>query len=288
MILPCSQVITRDGFLSAACDGRAGNPEDNEQAPERGPASGSYAWKEALRQGIRFHGADALLPRLYGHAAPVFSYLPADALVVVVDSVECAAAARNAFEEAEERYSLVGEEEGYPAPAELVVPEAELVGRALPRPDARLRRDRGSPLRAEGPAARGTRGWTGTRRSGEAPPPPPRKGSSTRWPTEAKAWWKRGDRFIVSSLSPSQVDRMEDFLSRYAVPLSRVDSLREALSRNRGVFLCGSEVTRGFRAPELRAAIVTESEIFGEKARARHPRRSGSPSPRSSRSRTCA
>ena len=118
MILPCSQVITRDDFLSAACDGHA---------PKRGLASRPYAWQEAFRHGIRFHGADALLPRLYGHAAPVFSYLPADAFVVAVDSVECAAAARNAFAEAEETYALAGEDEGYPAPSELVVPEAGLV-----------------------------------------------------------------------------------------------------------------------------------------------------------------
>ena len=109
VILPCSQVITRDDFLAAACDG------------------GDRPWSDLLRQGIRFHGADALLPRLYGHASPVFSYLPTDALVVAVDSVECVAAARNTFVEAEENYALAGEEGGYPAPSELVVPEAELV-----------------------------------------------------------------------------------------------------------------------------------------------------------------
>ena len=259
VILPCSQVITRDDCLSAACDGLAPGP---------------FAWKEILRQGIRFHGADALLPRLYGHAAPVFSYLPADTLVVAVDSVECIAAARNTFEEAEEKYALTGEEGGYPAPSELVMPEAELVAALSGVPMLAFDGIEVPPFgRKE--QLRGDAGVDGNEEIRRSTATASSEGLLYPLAEEAKAWWKRGDRFIVSSLSPSQVDRMEDFLSRYAVPLSRVDTLREALSRDRGVFLCGSEVTRGFRAPELRAAIVTESEIFGEKARARRPRKEG-------------
>ncbi|MDP2658410.1 MAG: transcription-repair coupling factor, partial [Candidatus Deferrimicrobium sp.] len=255
VILPCSQVITRDDCLSAACDGRADRP-----------------WSDLLRQGIRFHGADALLPRLYGHAAPVFSYLPEDALVVAVDSVECVAAARNTFEEAEEKYALTGEEEGYPAPSELVMPEAELVAALSGVPMLAFDGIEVPPFGRKEPL-RGDAGVDGNEEIRRSTATASSEGLLYPLAEEAKAWWKRGDRFIVSSLSPSQVDRMEDFLSRYAVPLSRVDTLREALSRDRGVFLCGSEVTRGFRAPEFRAAIVTESEIFGEKARARRPRK---------------
>ena len=275
VILPCSQVITRDDCLSAACDGRdedAGGPSGMEQAPKRGLASGSFAWKETLRQGIRFHGADALLPRLYGHASPVFSYLPADALVVAVDSVECAAAARNAFEEAEENYALAGEEGGYPVPSDLVVPDTELFVSLSAVPMLAFDGIEVPPFGRKEPL-RGDAGVDGNEEIRRSTATASSEGLLYPLAEEAKVWWKRGDRFIVSSLSPSQVDRMEDFLSRYAVPLSRVDTLREALSRDRGVFLCGSEVTRGFRAPELRTAIVTESEIFGEKARARRPRK---------------
>jgi len=275
VILPCSQVITRDDRLSAACDGRAedvGDLNGMEQAPKRGLASGSFAWKETLRQGIRFHGADALLPFLYGDAAPVFSYLPADALVVAVDSVECVAAVRNTFEETEEKYALTGEREGYPAPSELVVPEAELVAALSGIPMLAFDGIEVPPFGRKEPL-RGDAGVDGNEEIRRSTATASSEGLLYPLAEEAKAWWKRGDRFIVSSLSPSQVDRMEDFLSRYSVPLSRVDTLREALSRDRGVFLCGSEVTRGFRAPELRAAVVTESEIFGEKVRARRPRK---------------
>ena len=254
VILPCSQVITRDDFLAAACDG------------------GDRPWSDLLRQGIRFHGADALLPRLYGHASPVFSYLPTDALVVAVDSVECVAAARNTFVEAEENYALAGEEGGYPAPSELVVPEAELVAALSGVPMLAFDGIEVPPFGRKDPL-RGDAGVDGNEEIRRSTATASSEGLLYPLAEEAKAWWKRGDRFVVSSLSPSQVDRMEDFLSRYAVPLSRVDTLREALSRDRGVFLCGSEVTRGFRAPELRAAVVTESEIFGEKARARRARK---------------
>jgi transcription-repair coupling factor (superfamily II helicase) len=275
VILPCSQVITRDDFLSAACDGRAGDvggPDRTSPAPDRGSASGPLAWKETLRQGIRFHGADALLPRLYGRAAPVFSYLPADALVMAVDSVECIAVARNTFEEAEEKYALTGEEGGYPAPSELVVPEAELVAALSGVPMLAFDGIEVPPFGRKEPL-RGDAGVDGNEEIRRSTATASSEGLLYPLAEEAKAWWKRGDRFIVSSLSPSQADRMEDFLSRYNVPLSRVDTPREALSRDGGVFLCVSEVTRGFRAPELRAAIVTESEIFGEKVRARRPRK---------------
>src|SRR5512143_226074 len=272
VVLPCTQVITRDVYLSAACGGSGDGPEDAGHAPERGRASRSYAWQEAFRHGIRFHGADALLPRLYGHASPIFSYLPADALVVAVDSVECAAAARNNFEEAEENYALAGEEEGYPAPPELVAPEAELIATLSGVPMLAFDGIEVPPFGRKEPL-RGDAGVDGNEEIRRSTATASSEGLLYPLAEEAKAWWKRGDRFIVSSLSPSQVDRMRDFLSRYAVPLTRVDTLREALSRDRGVVLCGSEVRRGFRAPELRTAVVTESEIFGEKVRARRPRK---------------
>ena len=255
VVLPCSQVITRDDYLSSACAGRDDRP-----------------WSDALRQGIRFHGADSILPRLYGCATPVVSYLPGDALVVAVDSVECIASARNTFEEAEENYAVAGEEGGYPAPRELVAPEAELVAALSGIPMLAFDGIEVPPFGRKEPL-RGDAGVDGNEEIRRSTATASSEGLLYPLAEEAKAWWKRGERFIVTSLSPSQVDRMEDFLSRYAVPLTRVDTLREALSRERGVFLCGSEVTRGFRAPELRTAIVTESEIFGEKARARRTRK---------------
>src|SRR3970040_2305082 len=49
VLLPCSQVITREEYLSAASEGQDDRP-----------------WSEALRQGIRFYGAAAIFPPLYG------------------------------------------------------------------------------------------------------------------------------------------------------------------------------------------------------------------------------
>ena len=249
-------MITRDAFLAAAVSGREGAP-----------------WAGTIRQGIRFHGAEALLPRLYGGAAPVFSYLP-----------ERVRGGRGRFR---------------------LVP--------LRRPERLRRRageldpggGRGGVPAARGAVRRGRRSGTG-RLSGvpllafdgiEVPPfrrEDPLRGEAAvegnedirrstadasseglLYPlaTEARNWWKRGEKLVVTSLSPSHVDRMEDLLSRYALPLSRVDTIREAVDRDRGVFLCASEVTRGFRAPELGIAVITETEIFGEKTRARRVRK---------------
>ncbi|MBE0605389.1 MAG: transcription-repair coupling factor, partial [Deltaproteobacteria bacterium] len=144
-----------------------------------------------------------------------------------------------------------------------------------PSPASRCSRSTGSRFPLSGGRSRcgGTRGWTGTRRSAEAPRPPPRKGSSTRWPRKRR---RGGSGGTGSSSAPFPRHRSTGWRisspgTRFRFPASTRCARR--CPGNRGVFLCGSEVTRGFRAPELRAAIVTESEIFGEKVRARRPRK---------------
>src|SRR5512139_2157120 len=253
-VLPCSQVIARENYLAAALEGHEGRP-----------------WADPLRQGIRFHGVDALLPRLYGRAATVFRYLPQGTVVVAVDSVSCLAAARTAFAEAEENHSLGREEAGFPEPGELVAPEAELLASLARVPLLAFDGIEVPPFGRKEPLRGGAEvdGNEDIRRSTATA-----SSEGLLYPLagEAKALWKRGERFVLSSLSPSQAARMEDLLSRYALPLTRVDTLREAIGRDRGVYLCVSEVTRGFRAPELGAAVVTESEVFGEKTRARRAR----------------
>jgi transcription-repair coupling factor (superfamily II helicase) len=254
-VLPCSQVIARDDFLAAAAS-----------------AAGGASWADAIRQGIRFHGAEAVLPRLYGAAAPLFSFLPAGSAAVAVDSVACLAAVRNVFAGAEENWSLSGEREGYPPPAELFVPEEEWHRAISGVPLLAFDGIEVPPFRREDPL-RGEAAIEGNEDIRRRTADEPSEGLLYPLATEARSWWKRGEKMIVTSLSPSHVDRMEDLLSRYALPLSRADTIREAMDRERGVFLCASEVARGFRAPELAVAVVTETEIFGEKTRARRARR---------------
>src|SRR3990172_2788967 len=63
-VIPCTQVITRGEFLQAAA--------------AASPGAGS----DFLRQGIRYHGVDAMLPRLYARASSVFDHLAAGVVVV--------------------------------------------------------------------------------------------------------------------------------------------------------------------------------------------------------------
>jgi transcription-repair coupling factor (superfamily II helicase) len=255
VVLPCSQLITREEYLAAALEGQKERP-----------------WAEMIHQGIRFHGAEALLPRFYGGAAPVFPYLPEGALVIAADSVACLAAVRHAAAGAGENWALAGAEAGYPPPAELVAREEEFVAALSGVPLLAFDGIEVPPFGRKDPlhGEAAVDGNEDIRRSTVAASS---EGLLYPLATEAGAWWKRGETFVVTSLSPSQADRMEDLLSRYALPLARVDTIREAVERERGVFLCCSEVTRGFRCPELGVAVVTESEIFGEKTRARRPRK---------------
>jgi len=255
VVLPCSQLITRGAFLEAAACGRDGLP-----------------WAAPIRQGIRFHGAEALLPRLYGSAAPLFSYLPQGSLAIAVDTVACLSAVRNVFSSAEENWHLEGEESGYPPPPELFVAEEEWVERLSGIPLLAFDGIEIPPFRRADPL-RGDAAVEGNEDIRRVTASSPSEGLLYPLATEARGWWKRGEKLVLTSLSPSHVERMEDLLSRYALPISRVDTIPEALGRDRGVFLCASEVTRGFRAPELSVAVVTETEIFGEKTRARRVRR---------------
>jgi len=255
VVLPCSQVITRDAFLAAAASGREGFP-----------------WAGTIRQGIRFHGAEALLPRLYGAAAPIFSFLPEGSAAIAVDTVACLSAVRSASVSARENWAVAGEEAGFPPPAELFVEEEEWLQRLSGIPLLAFDGIEVPPFRRADPV-RGAAAVEGNEDIRRITAASPSEGLLYPLATEARDWWKRGEKFIVTSLSPSHVDRMEDLLSRYALPISRVDTIREAMERDRGVFLCASEVTRGFRAPEAAVAVVTETEIFGEKTRARRARK---------------
>ena len=253
-VIPCSQVITRPDFLLAATDGAPGPNAD------------------LLRQGIRYHGVDTMVPRLYGRASAVFDHLANGSIVVAEDSPGCLAAARNAFHEAEENFVLAGEEGNLPGPGELFVPPEELVrilaGISLLSFDSLeiAPFERVTSLRGEMDA----RGNEDIRRRTASSPS---EGLLLPLVTEAKEWWKRGARLAITSLSPSQVDRMEELLSRYPLPFARAGSLGEFVTGGTGVALCLADVTRGFRLPELGVAVVTEAEVFGEKTRARKRRK---------------
>jgi len=254
IVLPCSQVITRPAYLSAAA------------------AAAGDAFREALGQGIRYHGIEVVLPLLYGRAAPMFDYLPGEAVIAAADAVACLSRARDVFAEAEENYELSGREKGLPAPAELFVPPEELLRKLGEAPVVSFDSIETAPFGRKD-AVRGeidAQGNEDIRRSTVASAS---EGLLLPLVTEAKEWWKRGRRFVVTSLSPSQSDRMEELLGRYALPLASGATMKESLEGGKGIALCCSEVTRGFRLPELSVAVVTEAEVFGEKARARKSRR---------------
>jgi transcription-repair coupling factor (superfamily II helicase) len=254
--VPCSQVVTRPEHLGRALAG-GGLPDASE---------------EALRQGVRFHGVEALLPRLYGRAASLFDYLPSGAVTVAIDASACRAAARAAWEEGAENWLLSGQEAGLPPPEALFLPAEALQARLAASPLVSFDPIELAPFDRRD-AVRGAMEIDSNDEIRRVTVADASEGLLLPLATEGKAWWKRGARFVVSSLSPSQTDRMEELLSNYALPFSTGRTLAEALSADKGVFLVCSGVTRGFRCPELSAAVVTESEIFGGKQRNRRSRK---------------
>lgn len=263
LVIPCSQVITRPEFLRAAGEGAG---------PGNGQLLRNGKEADALRQGIRYRGIDAILPRLYGRAEPLLSHLPPGTVVAAADSVSCMAEAGNLFAEAEENFRRSGENGGLPTPRELCMPPEETVRGLAGLPLLCFDRIEVAPFGRQD-AVRSVLEIEGNEEIRRSTATSSSEGLLLPLVTEAKGWWKRGERFVITSLSPSQADRMEELLSRYPVPLLSGVSLEDALAGGKGVFLCCSEVSRGFRCPELGLAIVTESEIFGEKTRVRRGRR---------------
>ncbi len=252
-VIPCSQVISRGDFLRAAAEAATGAASD------------------LLRQGIRFHGIDAMLPRLYGRVSSVFEHLADGAVIVAEDSPGCLAAAKDGFAEAEENFLLAGEEECLPPPADLFLTPAELAGKIASLPLLCFDSLETAPFGRKD-VTRGGMEIEGNEEIRRRTVSSSSEGLLLPLVTEAKAWWKRGDRFAITTLSPSQVDRMEELLSRYPLPFVRAESFREFVHTGKGVALCRSDVARGFRLPELGVAVVTEAEVFGEKTRARKRR----------------
>ncbi len=253
IVFPCSQVITRPEYLSLA-----------------GAGTGAE-FGEALGQGIRYHGIESILPRLYGRAVSLFDYLPEGTVFAAADTVSCLSRARGFFAEAGENYLLAGREKGLPVPEDLFVPPGELLRRLHGVPAVCFDSIEVAPFERKD-AVRGridVQGNEDIRRSTVASAS---EGLLFPLAAEAKEWWKRGGRIVVTSLSPSQCDRMEEMLGRYVLPVTTGATLRDSLGEGRGVALCCSGVVRGFRFPEMGTAVVTEAEIFGEKARARKAR----------------
>ena len=254
VVLPCSQVITRPEYLSAA-------------AAAAGPA-----FRDALRQGIRYHGIEAALPLLYGRASSLLDYLPEGTTIAAIDSVTCGSQARSAFAEAGENYRKTGPESSLPPPEERFVPPEELFRALHDAPLLCFDSLEAAPFGRKD-YVRGEIDAKGNEDIRRSTVQSATEGLLYPLAAEAKEWWKRGDRFVVTSLTPSQAGRMEELLARYALPLTSGATIADSLEGGRGIALCRSEVTRGFRLPELRTAVVTETEVFGEKARARRARK---------------
>ncbi len=258
IVIPCSQVITRPEYLSAAA----------------ATAGGSF--RDALGQGIRYHGIETILPLLYGRAASLFEYLPEGAVIVAVDTAGCLFRVRNAFAGAEENHLLAGQEKGFPAPAEIFVPPQEFLPKFQEAPVLCFDSIEVAPFGRKD-AVRGEIDAQGNEDIRRSTVTSSSEGLLFPLANEAKEWWKRGSRFVVTSLSPSQSERMEELLGRYSLPLTSGATFSESIEGGKGIALCCSEVTRGFRFPELGVAVVTEAEVFGEKSRVRKGRREATP-----------
>ncbi len=254
VVLPVSQVIGRPELLEAA-------------AARCLPGDA-----QAFRQGIRFHGSDGFLPWLYGRASSLLDHLPEGALVAAADSALVQGELWNGYADAQDRYALSAEGEAMPSPRDLFLCPEEMQAALSAVPLLCFDGIAGAPF-GRAPSVRGRMEIEGNEDIRRRTVVSSSEGLLLPLVECAKEWWKRGGRFVVSSLSPSQADRMEELLSRYPIPLASGAPLADCLEGGAGIRLCVSGLSRGFRIPELSVAVVPESEIFGGRGRVRRARK---------------
>jgi len=224
---------------------------------------------EAVRAGLVLPGTEQLLPYLYEETATLADYLPDGALLWMQGAAEVEAAVESGWSQVEahaEEAARTGR--FFPAPERLYLSptawRSTLAGR--PRVDVEgmelLGNDalRATAYATEGLALRTTPGSEG-----------PLSAVASR----LAEWRRAGVRLVVVAPGTTQRDRVQALLAGHGIevlPSGATFPQALAASRRQHLALAG-ELTRGVWLPADDLAIVTETELFGERRQIRRGRR---------------
>jgi transcription-repair coupling factor (superfamily II helicase) len=223
---------------------------------------------EAVRTGLVLPGMETLLPYLYEPLGTLADFLPPDTLVWAEHASGLETATEAAWAQVEAHAaSASAEGRFHPEPRALYLPPAEWRNRLenLPRVEVEgLEGLASDDLRAVTYAtdAVATRG-AGDHES-------PLAGVAAR----LHEWSRDGARLVLVAGSPSQRARLSALLEPHGLaPLSTDAPFEQALGApGRAPLALVGDLSRGARFPGEGLAIVTETEIFGERRQVRRGR----------------
>jgi len=219
---------------------------------------------DSLKEGIPFSGMEFLLPYFYPTLSSLFSYLPADALILLDQAAQVEAELERLEKLIWERAARAKEEGRFTPPVERLYLSAE-EWRAGLSSFAQLHSESLDILPPRGQSSGSSltvKSYLNTDLREEISAQG-REPSLASLVSRLKEWQEHR----VFFMAPTQGDatRLRELLAHYEVALPLFDgSFSVILARaeaNRGIFV--GSLTQGFRLPEGRLVVITSDEIFG-------------------------
>jgi transcription-repair coupling factor (superfamily II helicase) len=222
---------------------------------------------EAVRTGLVLPGLEELLPYLYDEPATLADYVPPGALLWNQEAGAVEAAVETAWIQLGSQAAAAAADGRFHPPLEALYVRPSAWRTAIasrPRVESEmLDAVDGGALRATTYATEGLALRTA----------PGADGPLAAVAARLAAWERDGTRLVLVGATASQRDRIVALLGGHRLAIAASGArFPQALSARDPVALVG-ELTRGAWLPEDRLAIVTESEIFGERRQVRRGRR---------------
>ncbi len=224
---------------------------------------------EAVRAGLVLPGTEQLLPYLYDETGTLADYLPRGVLLWMQGAAEIEGAIETGWTQIEE-HAAEATKAGrfFPVPERLYVAPAEW--RHLVESHTRVDVEAMELLGNE--ALQATTYSTDTLALRTTPVA---AGPLAAVASRLAEWRREGARLVVVAASPTQRDRVQALLATHGIDtLPSSAPFPQALAHTRREHLAlAGELTRGMWLPADRLAIVTETELFGERRQVRRGRR---------------
>lgn len=220
---------------------------------------------ENLRSSAASALRDVLYPYFYGGAVPLWEHLPPGSLVVFDEAAPVEERARELFEEIRFSYArAVEREQVVPAVGEVYLGpgEWEEFAATAPRLDLEELETSGGAVRTIAFSTQSNQDLTSALRQN--------RGSDrllTPLVDEIARCRERGQALWLAARSSGAVQRLRDLLGSYGVRLGEAEPFPEEPPKDGRLHVAVGKLARGFRFPAKGIAVVTETEILGEKVR---------------------
>ncbi|RMF96352.1 MAG: transcription-repair coupling factor [Gammaproteobacteria bacterium] len=206
-------------------------------------------------------GIENYLPLFFDATATLWDYLPEDSLLLAIG--DPGAALQAAWEQVEERHAQASEDPEHPPlnPEELFVPPAEQHRSIAGHPLLQL-----EPVEAPG-SLPGTR----PRNLPVGGPPPVTVARHAEQPAAALCQWLAGfaGRTLFVAESPGRREELLAFLRAQELAAEPVAGWQDFVDGAQRIATTVGPLDQGFVLPEAGLAVITESELFGARARIR-------------------